>query len=191
MPELLRMPWLRASPHAARGGDADRPAARRRAFSVVGATAAEPASMLTPAERRQRHVASPLLRLSEDYQRRKVRQSSSTCQCSGNCRHWKHRQDGRCSNRWLMVGSDYCATCVCDVQGCVKPKAKSPYCHLHGNIFSAAPLPVQLAVLAADLAPLLVPCDIMAWSTAWHGTDGMAWSTANACFVNAFVACLV
>ena len=89
-----------------------------------------------------------------------MRKSSSTCQRAGNCRHWKHRQDRRCSNKWLVEGSDYCATCVCDVQGCVKPKAKSPDCRLYGNIFNAAPLPVQLAVLAEDLAPLLVPCDI-------------------------------
>ena len=116
MPELLRMPWLCASAHAPRGGDADRPAARGSAVSVVCASAEEPPPMLTPAERRQRHMAAPLLRLSEDYQRRKVSKSSSTCHCAGNCRHWKHRQDGGCSNKWLMEGYDYCATCVCDIQ---------------------------------------------------------------------------
>ena len=173
MHELLRMPWLRQasvddeSTRAAVTGGSQTLVARDAAASSTGARAdadavdcADAPPTPTPGERRQRHLSAPVLRLSQDYSRKTTTVRGKTCRCKGQCRIFQHRKDGKCLEKWLVEGTDYCIKCLCMVQGCDMVMLKSPWCYHHSRVFGLAPLPVQLAVLAADVAPLLVPCDI-------------------------------
>ena len=182
MQELLRMPWLSQAAvedqtklAPALGGVPRKQAAREShvrdsipasaagACADAGRATPVPTPMHTPTltERQQRHLNAPVLRLSDDYSQRKVTTvRGKTCRCKGHCRIFDHRKKGKCSNALLVEGTEYCRNCLCKVYGCDFAKNKSEWCHRHRRVFEAAPLPVQLAVLAADLAPLLVPCDV-------------------------------
>ena len=102
-----------------------------------------------------------MLRLSEDYTQRKTETSQGKlCRCRGHCRIWQHRLNGKCPNTRLVVGTDYCRECLCKVHGCLFAKNKSEWCYHHRSVFEAVLVHVQCAILAADVAPLMVPCDV-------------------------------
>ena len=73
---------------------------------------------------------------------------------------YQHRRDGKCFDAWLVKGTDYCAKCLCKVYGREFVKHRSDWCWTHKSVIGASPVPVQLAAIAADLAPALVPCDL-------------------------------
>ena len=74
---------------------------------------------------------------------------------------WKHRQRQCCDERRVVIGTPYCQTCLCKICGCRSPKLKTEYGFTHQRVLDKAPLHVQLAILAVDLAPLLVPCGVV------------------------------
>ncbi|CAK0823373.1 unnamed protein product [Prorocentrum cordatum] len=86
--------------------------------------------------------------------------SEVKCRCKGHCRVYSHRKSGECNCTELVVGAGYCATCVCVVAGCGRPRLKSDYCSHHKRVLDAAPLRVQLAVAAVPVTPLMMPCDV-------------------------------
>ena len=101
------------------------------------------------------------MRLAVDYSKRKTEATGKPCECKGHCRVFRHRKRQCCDELRLVSGMPYCQTCLCKVYGCRAPKLKPEYWHMHQRVLDSAPLPVQLAVLAADLAPQLVPCDVV------------------------------
>jgi len=83
------------------------------------------------------------------------------CSCSGHCRSYKHRFEGKCDCTELVIGTAYCVTCKCIVTGCVRPMHKRDYCYHHRAVLEKAEFRVQLAVAAAPVASLLMPCDVV------------------------------
>ena len=91
-----------------------------------------------------------------------TRASSKTrCSCTGHCRIFKHRREGKCDCTELVIGTAYCTRCKCIVMGCDRPRNKSDFCFHHKGVVAQSPLRVQLAVAAVPHASLLVPCDIV------------------------------
>ena len=86
--------------------------------------------------------------------------SEVSCRCKGHCRVYSHRMSGKCSCSELVVGTDYCATCVCIVAGCGRPRFNTEYCFHHRRVLARAPLRVRLAVAAVPVTPLMMPCDV-------------------------------
>ena len=75
---------------------------------------------------------------------------------------YKHRfKPHHCECTELVIGTNYCNTCKCIVAGCGRPKNRSDFCFHHRASFEEAPFCIQLAVIAAPVAPLLMPCDVM------------------------------
>ena len=83
------------------------------------------------------------------------------CACSGNCRVFKHRSEGKCSSSTLVQGTNYCIQCLCRAACCVKPRLRSDFCSRHRRLIGDFPPAVRLAVVNADFAGDLVPCDVI------------------------------
>ena len=93
--------------------------------------------------------------------RRCVEESGGACQCKGHCRVFAHRRDGKCCDKDLVKGTSYCRRCLCKVFGCTSSKNKRDFCCFHNRIFASLPVHAQLAVLAADCASVMMPCDVV------------------------------
>jgi serine/threonine protein kinase len=89
------------------------------------------------------------------------RTSKKTCSCTGHCRLYQHRIEGKCACTELVIGTAYCITCKCIVAGCDRPKNKNDYCFHHRRVVEEAEFRVQLAAAAVPLASLLMPCDVV------------------------------
>ena len=85
------------------------------------------------------------------------------CECRGDCRVWKHRHEGKCSSSRLVIGTKYCTQCLCRAAGCWKPRYRTDFCHRHRRLIEGSPGAVRLALVNADFASDLMPCDIIDW----------------------------
>ena len=110
----------------------------------------------------------PALSLSRDYNTRDTVTSEIACRCKGNCRTYRHREQGKCDEAALVKNTAYCTKCLCKVYGCVYAKHRSDFCFMHKRILDQLPLHVRLAVLAADVACRLVPCEIVDFLTLYQ-----------------------
>ena len=172
MPEVLRQPWL------AERTVSDLPAASvstsstdtvaalvgvesHASASTPGGVALPPPPVWTPEVRAERYNTTPVLQLSKDYSARCVEKTRETCQCKGHCRVFAHRRDGECKEKTLVKGTMYCHRCLCKVYGCSNQKNKGDMCCAHRRIYATLPVHAQLAVLAADCASWMMPCDVV------------------------------
>ena len=89
------------------------------------------------------------------------RTSKKPCSCTGHCRLYQHRIEGKCACTELVIGTAYCITCKCIVAGCDRPKNKNDFCFHHRRVVEEAEFRVQLAAAAVPLASLLMPCDVV------------------------------
>ena len=151
MSTLIRMPWFQPKTAAAEPPRPLLPCLDAGGSHQRGGSQSPHASTL----------GIPASRLAVDYSKRETEATGKPCECKGHCRVWKHRQRQCCDERRVVIGTPYCQTCLCKVYGCRAPKLKTEYCSMHQRVLDSAPLHVQLAILAADLAPLLLPCDVV------------------------------
>ena len=176
MVEVLRQPWFLEAGCVTRASSASSPAIPGSAsMPPIPATASTPGRMTLPpprtwtlADRIQQRTKTPVLQLSVDYSKRAVTHNKEPCQCKGHCRIWEHRKNGKCSDKTRVKGTAYCVRCLCKVHGCTGSKCKGDFCFMHNRIFEQLPAHGQLAVLAADSAQWLVPCDIVDFLDHYH-----------------------
>ena len=172
MPEVLRLPWLAEETRDLPGGSVRTSSTDTVAAQVVaesgaststpGGVSLPPQPVWTPDARAQRYKQTPVLQLARDYSGGKcVERSGGVCQCKGHCRIWTHRRDGKCTEKMLVKGAMFCILCLCKVYGCLRGKNKGDMCSQHSRIFGKLPVHAQLAVLAADCASSLMPCDVV------------------------------
>lgn len=83
------------------------------------------------------------------------------CQCSGHCRIFAHRRDQVCQSYEVVVGTNFCKQCVCQVDGCIRPQRKWGVCSAHAKMLKPAPPALRVAVRAVASVPDLVPADLV------------------------------
>ena len=181
MMHVLSMPWLRdvaneASPAAQEGTDSavvsGQGLASSSHVSAVCQVNAGPAlrDSFARASSPGRHASGPsVLNLSRDYStRHTVTSEDIMCKCKGHCRIFRHREQGKCVEAALVKHTGYCVKCLCKVYGCDSAKHKSDFCYMHKRILEQLPVHARLAVLAADVAHRLVPCEILDFLTIYE-----------------------
>ena len=181
MMHVLSMPWLRdvaneASPAAQEGTDSAVVSGQGLAFSSHVSAACQvnagPAlrDSFARASSPGRHASGPsVLNLSRDYStRHTVTSEDIMCKCKGHCRIFGHREQGKCVEAAVVKHTGYCVKCLCKVYGCDSAKHKSDFCYMHKRILEQLPVHARLAVLAADVAHRLVPCEILDFLTIYE-----------------------
>ena len=112
------------------------------------------------ASRISSHNAQPWLQPGLPPAEETCHRSGGKCACTGHCRINRHRVTGECDCAELVIGTKYCKECKCTIAGCGHPKNKNHWCYNHNAVFNKAPFCIQLAVSAAPVASLLMPCDV-------------------------------
>ena len=185
MAQVLRQPWLAEITSELPAASASTSGAMTSAGTVTnpsttvspacastpGGMSLPPPKVWSPEGRAQEYTTTPVLQPCRDYTQRDVEKAGGQCQCKGHCRIFAHRKDGKCLCKAVVEGTVYCRSCLCKVQGCTRAKNKSDMCYMHRRIFEGLPLHMQLAVLGADCAPWLVPCDVVDYLHGYEETQ--------------------
>ena len=82
---------------------------------------------------------------------------TNKCKCAGHCYTPRHRTKG-CDCQDVVVGSDRCVDCVCEL--CVRPRFHGPLCYGHKTIYDQMPLEMRLVREARGAMSWLLPADV-------------------------------
>jgi serine/threonine protein kinase len=86
--------------------------------------------------------------------------ASIKCACAGHCYTPGHRYRNGCECSDLVVDSDYCLDCVCEVVGCAKPRLRGTFCSYHGKVWNACEWEMRAIARSHTTAYNIMPCDI-------------------------------
>ncbi len=129
---------------------------------VASASASSSSGSLIPFETlgllSKKPEASPIARTLPLRRGKKRRRQG--CQCAGHCYTPGHRYYDGCDSKEVCEGSDYCVLCICEADGCARPRLRGVFCYSHARVWGALPWEIQATRAMRHDVMDVIPSDI-------------------------------